>query len=179
MKQNKPPITPEMKVAELLESYPELEQALLEFSPAFEKLKNPVLRKTVARVSSLGQAARVSGLPVAVLINQLRQRAGMSPAFLPTEEGTEQMVEIPSEKITKVIDARPLIERGEYPIAKVLGELNKLEKGSVLKLLTPFTPAPLIDLAKKQGFLSSLRTEGDIFCTYFWRDIGSHQIVSK
>ncbi|MDD4434532.1 MAG: DUF1858 domain-containing protein, partial [Parabacteroides sp.] len=48
-----------MKVAELLNDYPEIEDTLLSLSPAFAKLRNPVLRKTVARVTTLQQAAKV------------------------------------------------------------------------------------------------------------------------
>ena len=38
------PITPETKVGEMLEAYPQLEEVLLEISPTFRKLRNPVLR---------------------------------------------------------------------------------------------------------------------------------------
>ena len=52
MHRNKPLITPETKVGELLTHYPELEELLLQFSPAFATLKNPILRRTVAQVTS-------------------------------------------------------------------------------------------------------------------------------
>jgi len=42
-------ITPQIKVAELLETYPQLEEVLIDLSPTFKKLKNPVLRRTIAR----------------------------------------------------------------------------------------------------------------------------------
>jgi hypothetical protein len=45
-------ITPQTKVGELLDAYPELESILFELSPAFAKLKNPILRKTVARIAT-------------------------------------------------------------------------------------------------------------------------------
>lgn len=41
-------ITPETKLKDILDTYPELERVLLEISPAFAKLQNPLLRKTVA-----------------------------------------------------------------------------------------------------------------------------------
>lgn len=46
------------KVAELLGAYPQLEEQLLKLSPTFAKLKNPILRRTVAKVTSLQQAAK-------------------------------------------------------------------------------------------------------------------------
>ena len=60
------PITPATKVAELLESWPELEEALVAQAPAFRRLKNPVLRRTVARVATLEQAAGVGGIAVTI-----------------------------------------------------------------------------------------------------------------
>jgi hypothetical protein len=59
------PITPETKIAALLEAYPELEPVLIATAPAFNKLSNPVLRRTIARVTSLRRAAEVAGLPCA------------------------------------------------------------------------------------------------------------------
>ena len=37
---SKPPITPQTKVAELLDAYPELEDVLVEMAPPFKKLRN-------------------------------------------------------------------------------------------------------------------------------------------
>ena len=55
-------ISPKTKVGELLDAYPQLESVLFDLSPAFAKLKNPILRKTVARIATLQQAAAVGGL---------------------------------------------------------------------------------------------------------------------
>ncbi|WP_051522439.1 DUF1858 domain-containing protein [Porphyromonas gingivicanis] len=62
MSEQKLLITPETTVADLLEYYPGLEQRLLELSPSFAKLKNPLLRRTVARITTLRRAAQVAGL---------------------------------------------------------------------------------------------------------------------
>ena len=62
MKNSKFTISPKTKVGELLDAYPELEQLLMAMSPAFEKLKNPVLRRTVAKVATLQQIS-VAGAP--------------------------------------------------------------------------------------------------------------------
>ena len=65
-------ITPKTRVGELLDTYPELEPVLMELSPAFKKLQNPVLRKTVAKVATLQQAASLGNIPVTEVINTLR-----------------------------------------------------------------------------------------------------------
>jgi hypothetical protein len=74
--QPKPPITPQTKVAELLDACPELEEVLVQMAPPFKKLRNPVLRRTIARVTSLEKAASVANLPLRELITGLRSAAG-------------------------------------------------------------------------------------------------------
>lgn len=46
-------IIPKTKLVGLLDAFPQLENVLQELSPSFAKLKNPILRKTVARLASL------------------------------------------------------------------------------------------------------------------------------
>ena len=71
-------ITPETKVGELLNNYPQLEDTLITIAPVLKKLKNPVLRRTVAKVTSLRQAAKVGNVPLADMINRLRKEAWLS-----------------------------------------------------------------------------------------------------
>ncbi len=69
-------IGPETKVGELLRRHPELEETLIRLSPEFQRLKNPVLRATVAKVATLRQVAQVGGLDPEALIKTLREAAG-------------------------------------------------------------------------------------------------------
>jgi len=50
------------KIGDLLDAYPFLLDYLLTQSPKFSKLKNPVLRKTVAALASVSKAAALGGL---------------------------------------------------------------------------------------------------------------------
>jgi hypothetical protein len=45
------PILPTTKVGALLDRYPELEDILIGLAPPFKKLKNPLLRKGVAKIT--------------------------------------------------------------------------------------------------------------------------------
>ena len=75
-------ITPETKIAALLERYPELEKTLLEMAPEFKKLRNPVLKKTIAKVTSLRQASTIAKIPLADMINKLRSEVGIQEEFM-------------------------------------------------------------------------------------------------
>ena len=62
MDQNKIIISPKTKVLALIEAYPQLENTLISYVPVFEKLKNPVLRRTVAKIATLQQAAVIGNV---------------------------------------------------------------------------------------------------------------------
>ena len=81
-------ITPESKLGELLERWPALVEVLIELSPHFRALKNPVLRRTVAKVATLRQVSKVSGVSLATLIERLRAGAGLSPLAFTDEGGS-------------------------------------------------------------------------------------------
>jgi hypothetical protein len=165
-------ITPETRVGVLLDTYPELEKELFDLSPAFKKLKNPVLRKTVAKVTTLRQAARVGNVSLGTIINTLRSAAGQSELSL--DDGGEKSSReakpdwFEEGAIKKSFDARPLIESGERPMDAVLAALEPLADGEVLELITPFVPAPLIDMGKRKGFEVWNRQESpELVRTYF------------
>lgn len=147
-------ITPKTKVLQLIEQYPQLEDILIEYAPAFKKLKNPVLRKTVARVATLQQAATIGNVKVENLINRLRKEVGQD--LLRETEDVKYSVKRPAwfdeEKIDMELDAGEMLEQGEQPVNQVITDLKKLSAGKIYKLKAPFVPAPIIDKATSLSF---------------------------
>jgi uncharacterized protein (DUF2249 family) len=148
-------ISPETKIGKLLETYPHLEDLLLDISPEFGKLRNPILRKTIAKVANLKQAAEIGKIPLEDFINQLRQKVGQTNWTNSTANSITAKSAKPhwilNEKVALSIDARPMLEKGEHPIELVLKELETLNENQILELLTPFQPQPLIDLVRNKG----------------------------
>lgn len=163
MENNKLIINPKTKVYDLLEAYPELENLLIEKVPTFEKLKNPVLRKTIARITSLQQAAVIGNIPIDKLINFLRNEVGQTN--LQIENEMNYVMNKPewftSEKIAKSLDARPMLEAGEHPVNQVIADLKQLNEGEIYELTTPFLPAPLIDKASSLNFKHWISQEAE------------------
>ena len=148
-------ITPQTKVGALLDAYPELEDVLINLVPAFVKLRNPVLRKTVARVTSLQQASRVGGIDLTLLIHTLRSTVGESGESIgsaPESEPGARPDWCVAANIVGTLNAGPLLDVGQQPIGTVMSELHKLAEGDVFRLIAPLLPAPLIDTAKSKGF---------------------------
>jgi len=149
-------ISPKTRVGEMLDAYPQLEKVLLELSPAFAKLKNPILRKTVARGATLQQIAVIGGLKVDEIVNRLRKETGQD-VFTGNMPDSEYLSTIPpvwfdEKKVTVSFDATPVINSGGSPMNDILGQANKLQTGEIFELHTPFIPAPIIDMLKKKGF---------------------------
>jgi hypothetical protein len=164
-------ISPDTKIGTLLDKYPNLEKTLLEMAPEFKKLKNPILRKTIARVTSLRQASTLAKISPAEMINRLRSEAGIQEEYMSDETMESLSKEIPSwfspSKIIQSLDARPMLEKGEQPINKVFADCKKLKVGDIYELVTPFLPAPLIDVAKEKGYQTWVKKEEfGVFKTY-------------
>ncbi|MDP2888004.1 MAG: DUF1858 domain-containing protein [Bacteroidota bacterium] len=148
-------ITPKTKVGELLDNFPQLEDVLLQISPAFASLKNPILRRTVAKVAALQQAAAIGGVKVEELVNRLRREVGQEPLF--GDADSEYLSGEPPQwfDATKVVlrfDACEVIQSGGSPMNQILEQTKTLNEGEIYELITPFVPAPIIDMLKQKGF---------------------------
>ena len=169
-------ITPDSRLGELLERWPALEQVLVELSPHFQALRNPVLRRTVAKVATLRQVSKVSGVALGTLVERLRAGAGLAPAAFADEAGGAAHARpdwARPEAAARTHDARPAIAAGEHPMARVMADLAALGAGEVYVLVTPFVPAPLVDLAREKGFDGWSAVEGDALVRTFFRRAGA------
>jgi hypothetical protein len=164
-------ITPETKIGSLLERWPALEELLVSLSPHFRALKNPVLRRTVAKVATVRQAASVAGLPLGEVVDRLREGAGLPPlALAGAAEETARPAWASAAAVVRTHDARAAIANERQPLPEVMADLAALRPGEVYALVTPFVPAPLVELAREKGFEAySVREGPDAVRTWFRR----------
>ena len=165
-------ITPKTKVLELIETYPQLEDVLIEYAPAFKNLKNPVLRRTVAKIATLQQAASIGGVKTEELINRLRKEVGQE--IITGEAGSQYNYQKPgwfaAEKVVKQFNASEMLAAGEHPVNQVIADLNHLESGKIYELKAPFLTAPLIDKAASLGLKHWVDQKShDEFLIYFFK----------
>jgi hypothetical protein len=170
------PITPKTRVAELLDAYPELLEVLIATAPPFARLKNPVLRRTIARVTSLERAAEVAGIPVRDLVLRLREAAGLAPAAddLPADGGDDGDSNGPAPwvdpaRVRWTVDADALLEAGQHPIAEVQSRAADLESDDLGLIRSSFRPAPLIEMLEVKGFRTAVVRSGESFATFIGR----------
>ena len=147
-------IGPETRVAELLEAHPEAEEVLIGIAPQFKALKNPVLRRTVARVATLEQAAKVAGLRARDLVLHLRRELGVQGGEDIVDSADSDPTEAPGWVLLDAeaaIDGGALLDAGETPVAKASTALAEMDSDEVLVISAPFQPAPLIDSLRAKG----------------------------
>lgn len=165
-------ITPQTMVSDLLENYPELEDKLIEIAPIFSKLKNPMLRKTVAKVATLKQAATIGNVSIGDLINQLREAAGLNSIDVKDDASQKQNKPdwVNKDKVKIEYDAAIDLENGIHPAGKVTKEIHDISGDELYLLSTPFVPAPLIQMVEDKGYEVYVDDLGDqLFETYIKR----------
>ena len=155
----------------MLDRYPQLEDVLIGLAPPFRKLKNPLLRKGVARVASLRQAAAVGGISAGELVNKLRAAVGQT-AIAPEDVAgaasyfSDQPEWFDAARIVVSIDERAA-DPNKMAIAGVLPAAARLDSTGILELITTFLPAPGIDILRNKGFrVWSKREDGGLVRTY-------------
>jgi hypothetical protein len=170
------PITPKTKVAALLEHHPELEDVLIGMAPPFKKLRNPILRRSVAKVTSLQQAAAVGRVSVEELVNTLRAAVGQKPISAEANDDaapyfSSQPEWFDEEKVVASIVEEEL-DPEVMPLNPLVRRATELREGEIVELVTAYLPAPGIDIMRGKGFRVWVVEEGELIKTYFSKSTG-------
>ncbi|MHB2156228.1 DUF1858 domain-containing protein [Calditrichota bacterium GD2] len=148
-----------VKLGEVFEAYPQLEDIIKTVSPVYKNLSNPILRKTVLKIATLEKVAQVGGVDVYHLVNILRTEVGQEP-IAPNEEESAR-AEAPAVndapewingQPARVIDGVEMLNRGVHPLSDVMQTMNTLPAGQYILLKTNFKPIPLIEKMVEAGY---------------------------
>lgn len=178
-------ITENDKVYDVVTQHPELREVLKEMSPKFEKLNNPVVFNTVAKVTTLKMASKIGDVYLKEMLYRLNEAVGkgaeymtwfksqipaMQEEFLKKQFGNEkETAEKPAwvnrASEYEVVDARKL---SEEPFPIVAAKAGAIKPGSGFILVQAFKPSPLIHYLETQGFESWTEKKDDNeFRVYF------------
>lgn len=163
-------VTPHTRVGELLDAHPEIMEVLIAAIPAFDKLRNPILRATVAKFATLEQAAKVGGIALPDLIRLVQEAIG--------SDGTDEAAEMSAPSLLSAlpdwfreadviarIDVADLLAKGGHPLMEAKRALASGSKGSIVVLESDFEPAPLLARAEKEGLTAVCCQEDALFRT--------------
>ena len=167
-------ITQSTRVAEMLDNYPELEDTLIGIAPPFKKLKNPFLRKSVAKVATLKHIASVGNVPLNELINKLRLAVGQpvtDESYVDENYFEDKPDWFSPDKIVMAFDEAKVEDKTRMTLATILIEAKDVKKDEIIELTTSFLPAPGIDRMRSMGYsVWATREDESLVKTYFLKN---------
>ncbi|MES2640359.1 MAG: DUF2249 domain-containing protein [Myxococcota bacterium] len=174
-------ITASTRVSDALARRPSLREVLPALHPAFARLNHPVLGRILPRLTTVADAARIVGIDVDTLVAIMNLPEGRP---IPVAEPVARPPPTPAPgwfdatRIT-VLDARPLLDAGEDPLASILLALRSLPAGGQLTVMAPFEPVPLVGLLARQGWASWTRWEGEACLVSFAHGHGASEVSGE
>ncbi len=159
------PVLASWKVSEVLARYPQLLDVLVDTSPSFRHLRNPLVRKVQSRLVTVAQAAQVAGMSQTELVRTLNGALGLTAPENGAEaesadEPRTDTAALDSVDVTVELDVRPYQARGQEPFGAIMAAVQKVEPGQALRLRNTFEPTPLYDLLGRRGFRHAARELG-------------------
>jgi len=142
-------IAPETRVIDLIEESPHLLDVLVGLSPEFRRLRNPFLRKTLGRRATLRHAARMSGLPLERIIDELKRAVAGGP---PEDSSADRARRIETLKgIIRDLHAGRPVEEQKARFAELLesvspGEIAEMEQALMKEGMAPEEVKRLCDV---------------------------------
>ncbi len=152
-------IRPGDRVAAVLAKDERLLEVFVAASPTFEKLRSSAMRKTMAKLVTVEQAARIAGVDAGVLVDRLNAAlvgADTLGAIAPAPRAEtlpaipDALAATPPDRIID-LDVREDLRAGKEPFRRILDAARSLPHSSVLRVRAIFEPAPLYSVLAKHG----------------------------
>lgn len=150
-------------VASVLKADASLIEVFVGVSPAFGRLRNPALRRVMARLVTVEQAARIAGVDPDELVARLNAGAAPGPSAAvqpirpdpdaapgPLAAKPPALAAIPAERLV-TLDVREDLRGGREPFSRIMAALQALPAGGALGVRAPFEPVPLYGVMAKRG----------------------------
>ena len=173
------PVRASDRVSDVLARDEALVEVFVRQSPHFSKLRNRALRRVMARLVTVEDAAKIAGIAPAGLVGELNAALGLEPSSgLATSADrtasepadTYGGPERPAGAPVVEVDVREDLRAGREPFSKIMAAVSVLATGEVLRLRATFEPAPLYAVLGKRGFLHETYNEGpEDWSVYFWQ----------
>jgi hypothetical protein len=181
------PIAATDRVSDVLARDESLVQVFVRLGPQFSKLRNRAMRRVMARLVTVEQAARMAGVSAGDLLRDLNSAIGSAPGDAPAdsavsagrgEVGAESgIVDTrsvhPLDACIVEVDVRDDLRAGREPFSKIMAAMSTLAPREVLHLRTTFEPLPLYTVMEKRRFLHEAEIHADDdWSVWFWRNDG-------
>jgi uncharacterized protein (DUF2249 family) len=173
------------RVADVIDRDARLIDVFADAAPAFSRLRNPAVRRVMARLVTVEQAARIAGIDPDDLVVRLNDGSrARSPEPEPETEMPDSLPimdtpltaprpaaldDLDPARVVE-LDVRPDLRAGEEPFSKIMAARRDLAGDGVLKLRAIFEPVPLYAVFRKQGYEHwTERLGDDDWVVWFYR----------
>lgn len=172
------------KISAIIKENPDAIEAIAAINPHFEKLKNPILRRLLARRVTIEDAARIGKTRPEVFFERLKP-LGFSVKEIPSacqhQNPTSSLEAFLEDVLTdnmQRLDVRGDIAAGKDPFQKITKALAELPEDGVLLLVNSFEPAPLINLVSSKGYSCYVEEKDEVYTYIKKENIGEETAVN-
>jgi uncharacterized protein (DUF2249 family) len=170
------PVTASDRVSDVLARDESLIDVFVQQAPHFTKLRNRAMRKVMARLLTVEQAARTANVSPDHLVSELNAALGIgvgSPVPVsptPPRLDDDSPAVHPASANVIEIDVREDLRSGREPFSRIMNAVSALAANDVLHLRAIFEPAPLFTVLGKRGFAHESKAHApDDWSVWFWR----------
>lgn len=172
------PVARTDRVSDVLARDEHLVEIFVRHAAHFDKLRNATMRRVMARLVTVEQAARIAGVPVHALLRDLNDALHLTPE---SEDlagaGGDPRIGVDDEHDRRPdalavvdLDLREDMRAGREPFSRIMSAVAALGDAEALELRTIFEPVPLLALLATRGFAhESTRHADDDWIVSFWR----------
>ena len=168
------PIAATDRVSDVLARDEALVEVFVRQAPQFAKLRNRSMRRIMARLVTVEQAARMAVVSPAALVRELNAALGIVTEPLDVAvpgalAGSPESIH-PAQAPVLEVDVREDLRAGREPFSKIMAAVARLRGDEVLLLRAPFEPIPLYAVLGKRGLVHEARAESpNDWSVWFWR----------
>lgn len=170
------------KISKIINDKPEAIDTIVSLSKHFEKLRIPILRKTLASRVTIKQAAKIGGVSINdffIKLSPLGFTYETSKTNHTDSKIEEEALKINSFEDGKVeeLDVRSILKQNKDPFNIIMDSLKKLPEGYSLNVINTFEPIPLINILSKKGYThQTIYKDKQLVYTYFKKEINTSEI---
>ena len=177
MKPGPTPVSLHDRVSDVLARDESLVEIFIRYAPHFEKLRNRMMRRVMARLVTVEQAARTANASPERLVDELNRALGIAAVATSddvdgrsTDTAAATHERHPERATIVELDLRDDLRSGREPFSRIMSAVAALGSDEVLHLRSIFEPVPLFAALGKRGFVNeSMARAADDWSVWFWR----------
>ncbi|MCX7821340.1 MAG: DUF1858 domain-containing protein [Brevinematales bacterium] len=164
------------KIYDIVTKYPQIKEKLLSISNKFQKLNNPLIFNTVAKVTTVRKASEVAGIYINEFLYELNDAIGLGKEFLEFKKKdifSKKEAFLKTEGDVKPVwadDLKDFIVKDVREIGEPFFEVVEFAKThKYFCIVQNFKPIPLITYLESLGFESYTEFKDNAYYIYFYK----------